>query len=99
MEFHAWAPLFYFPRRYLNLTTCVNNLHYEKFQDGTVKCIEDEIPFEVPEGWAWTRFSAITINRDSERKPISSSQRTDVAKIYDYYGASGKIDKIDKYIC
>ena len=63
-----------------------------------MKCIEDEIPFEVPEGWAWTRFSAITINRDSERKPISSSQRTDVAKIYDYYGASGKIDKIDKYI-
>ena len=63
-----------------------------------MKCIEDEIPFELPEGWVWARFSAITINRDSERKPISSSQRTDVAKIYDYYGASGKIDKIDKYI-
>ena len=76
----------------------IHNLHYEKFQYGTVKCIEDEIPFEVPEGWEWTRFSAITINRDNERKPISSSQRTDVAKIYDYYGASGKIDKIDKYI-
>ena len=56
MEFHAWAPLFYFPRRYLKLTTCINNLHYEKFQDGTVKCIEDEIPFEVPEGWEWTRL-------------------------------------------
>ena len=75
-----------------------DNLHYEKFQDGTVKCIEDEIPFEVPEGWEWTRFSAITINRDRERRPISSSQRTNVAKIYDYYGASGKIDKIDRYI-
>ena len=75
-----------------------DNLHYEKFADGSVKCIEEEIPFELPKGWAWTRFSAITINRDSERKPISSSQRTDVAKIYDYYGASGKIDKIDKYI-
>ena len=75
-----------------------DNLHYEKFQDGTVKCIENEIPFDVPEGWAWTRFLAITINRDSERKPISASQRTDVEKIYDYYGASGKIDKIDKYI-
>ena len=75
-----------------------DNLHYEKFQDGTVKCIEDEIPFEVPEGWCWARFLAITINRDSERKPISASQRTDVEKIYDYYGASGKIDKIDKYI-
>ena len=63
-----------------------------------MKCIEDEIPFEVPEGWAWARFLAITINRDSERKSISASQRTDVEKIYDYYGASGKIDKIDKYI-
>ena len=63
-----------------------------------MKCIEDEIPFELPAGWAWTRFSTITINRDSERKPISSSQRTGVEKIYDYYGASGKIDKIDKYI-
>ena len=63
-----------------------------------MKCIEDEIPFELPAGWAWARFSTITINRDSERKPISSSQRTGVEKIYDYYGASGKIDKIDKYI-
>lgn len=34
-------------------------MHYEKFHDGTVKCIEDEIPFEVPEGWAWTRLSSI----------------------------------------
>ena len=24
-----------------------DNLHYEKFADGTVKCIEDEIPFEL----------------------------------------------------
>ena len=73
-------------------------MHYEQFDDGTAKCIEDEIPFELPDGWAWARFSAITINRDSERKPISSSQRTGVEKTYDYYGASGKIDKIDKYI-
>ena len=38
-----------------------DNLHYEKFQDGTVKCIEDEIPFEVPEGWAWCRLLPLTI--------------------------------------
>ena len=37
-----------------------DNLHYEKFQDGTVKCIEDEIPFEVPEGWCWCRLPVIT---------------------------------------
>ena len=36
-----------------------DNLHYEKFQDGTVKCIEDEIPFEVPEGWEWCRFGSV----------------------------------------
>ena len=75
-----------------------DNLHYEKFQDGTVKCIEDEIPFELPEGWEWCRFTSVTVNRDSERKPITSANRTNVAKIYDYYGASGKIDKIDKFI-
>ena len=33
------------------------NLHYEKFADGTVKRIEDEIPFEIPEGWSWERLS------------------------------------------
>jgi type I restriction enzyme S subunit len=36
-----------------------DNLHYEQFQDGTVKCIEDEIPFELPEGWEWTRLGVI----------------------------------------
>jgi type I restriction enzyme S subunit len=33
------------------------NLHYEKFANGTIKCIEDEIPFELPEGWSWERLS------------------------------------------
>ena len=26
-----------------------------------MKCIEDEIPFEVPEGWAWSRISSICL--------------------------------------
>ena len=37
-----------------------DNLHYEQFQDGTVKCIEEEIPFEVPEGWEWCRLNSIS---------------------------------------
>ncbi|UWO50148.1 restriction endonuclease subunit S [Eshraghiella crossota] len=41
-----------------------DNLHYEKFADGTVKCIEEEIPFEVPEGWAWCRLNSIVDVRD-----------------------------------
>lgn len=34
-------------------------MHYEKFTDGNVKCIEDEIPFELPEGWAWARLGTV----------------------------------------
>ena len=75
-----------------------DNLHYEKFSNGSIKCIEEEIPFVIPDGWAWCRFGTLTLNRDSERKPISSSERKNVDKIYDYYGASGKIDKMDKYL-
>ena len=33
-----------------------DNLHYEKFSDGTVKCIKDEIPFELPLSWRWARL-------------------------------------------
>ena len=36
-----------------------DNLHYEKFADGSVKCIEDDIPFDLPDGWAWARLGAV----------------------------------------
>ncbi len=36
-----------------------DNSHYEKFADGTIKCINDEIPFKIPESWVWCRFSQI----------------------------------------
>ena len=41
----------------LCLITC--NLHYEKFADGTIECIEDQIPFELPGGWAWSKINNI----------------------------------------
>ena len=41
-------------------TFYTDNLHYEKFADDSVKCIEDEIPFELPEGWSWARIFSIT---------------------------------------
>lgn len=59
---------------------------------------EEEIPFEIPENWCWCRFGEIMINRDSERIPLSVSQRELLEKNYDYYGASGVIDKVDKYL-
>ena len=36
-----------------------DNLHYEKFPDGSMKCIEDEIPFELPQGWEWCRLGIV----------------------------------------
>lgn len=34
-------------------------MHYEKFADGSVKCIEDEIPFDLPDGWVWGRLTTL----------------------------------------
>ena len=48
-----------------------DNLHYEKFVDGTVKCIEDEIPFGLPEGWAWTRLRDL-LNVCSSKRVLKS---------------------------
>ena len=39
-----------------------DNLHYEKFADGSVKCIEDEIPFDIPGSWAWTRIKTVSVD-------------------------------------
>jgi len=32
------------------------NSYYEKFADGKVVCIDEEIPFELPNGWEWCRL-------------------------------------------
>lgn len=48
-----------------------DNRHYEKFADGRVKDIEDEIPFAVPEGWAWCRLGVVAdIARGGSPRPI-----------------------------
>ena len=75
-----------------------DNLHYEKFADGSVKCIEDEIPFELPEGWAWARLNQIynfidyrgaTPNKISSGVPLITAKNV----------KSGYIDyTIDEYI-
>ncbi|WP_347274615.1 restriction endonuclease subunit S [Candidatus Kuenenia sp.] len=56
-----------------------------------------EKPFNLPAGWAWCRLGEVSINKDEYREPIAQSIRERKEKIYDYYGASGIIDKIDGY--
>ena len=35
-----------------------DNLHYEQIGK-EVRCIEDELPFEIPDSWCWSRFSSL----------------------------------------
>ena len=71
---------------------------YEKRGKGEPVCIDDEIPFDIPKGWEWARFESVLYNRDAERIPVSVAEREKLEKRYDYYGASGVIDKVDKYL-
>jgi len=53
---------------------------------------------KLPLGWLWTPFGRVSFCRDGERIPVNSDERETLAKTYDYYGASGVIDKIDRYL-
>ena len=51
-----------------------DNSYYEKFlATGEVKCIDDEIPFEIPNGWEWTRIGNI-FNHTSGKQQSSSNK-------------------------
>ena len=53
----------------------------------------------LPSGWCLTNIEELLINRDGERKPVSSAIRSKQKnKVYDYYGAAGIIDKVDGFI-
>ena len=46
-----------------------DNSHYEKW-DGIERCINDEIPFEIPDNWRWTRLSSIASVLGGKRIPV-----------------------------
>lgn len=52
---------------------------------------------EIPSHWDTSRIKNECINLDSLREPISAENRININRLYDYYGASGVIDKIDDY--
>lgn len=54
-----------------------DNSYYEKIlATGEVKCIDEEIPFEIPNGWEWCRLGEISTYAQTKRKINASNADT-----------------------
>ena len=54
-----------------------DNSHYEKIlATGEVKCIDDEIPFEIPENWAWCRISHLFAHTSGKQQSSNNTNGT-----------------------
>jgi type I restriction enzyme S subunit len=53
--------------------------HYERIGN-TERCIDDEIPFEIPDNWAWTRLKNIVYN-GGQQKPNTDFCYIDIGSI------------------
>lgn len=54
-----------------------DNSYYEKLlATGEVKCIDEEIPFEIPNGWEWCRLGEISTYAQTKRKINASNADT-----------------------
>ena len=49
-----------------------DNSHYEKL-DGAERCIDDELPFEIPDSWEWVRLG--TVFQHNTGKALNASNR------------------------
>ena len=52
-----------------------DNSYYEKV-DGIERCIDDELPFEIPENWEWVRLSSISKILNGDRGKNYPSKAT-----------------------
>ena len=54
-----------------------DNSYYEKIlATGEVKCIDEEVPFEIPQGWEWCRLGEISTYAQKKRKINASNADT-----------------------
>ena len=56
---------------------CAVSSYYEKIlATGEVKCIDEEVPFEIPQGWEWCRLGEISTYAQTKRKINASNADT-----------------------
>lgn len=76
--------------------------HYEQFADGTLKDIEDEIPFEIPESWCWVRLRDIGIYKKGPfgsalTKAMFVPKSNSTIKVYEQQNAIKKNHELGHY--
>jgi type I restriction enzyme S subunit len=53
-----------------------DNSYYEKFDDGEIKCIDEDVPFELPESWCWCRLGTLFAHNTGKALNSSDSAGT-----------------------
>ena len=65
-----------------------DNSHYEKL-DGVERCIDDELPFEIPENWCWCKIGTIFTLQAGKNIQAAEIHATPFANSYPCYGGNG----------
>ena len=58
----------------------------------------EQLKREIPKGWGVTNIGKITANFDSRRIPLSQNERNSMKGDIPYYGATGVMDYVDRFI-
>ena len=65
-----------------------DNSHYEKL-DGVERCIDDELPFEIPENWCWCKIGTIFTLQAGKNIQAAEIHENPFAESYPCYGGNG----------
>ena len=65
-----------------------DNSHYEKL-DGVERCIDDELPFEIPENWCWCKIGTIFTLQAGKNIQAAEIHENPFTDSHPCYGGNG----------
>ncbi len=69
-----------------------DNSHYEKLANGTIHCIDEEIPFEIPSTWTWCRLgSLVDFSKSSSTKAANICKNAWLLDLEDIEKDTGRL--------